>query len=103
MSRCRGDPRHLRHPLGQRVLQRSGPGRNGARLRARRRLVPKQEIGMKLLSIAMVLFLAPALASAEVWHFKKPFLEALVKQVPGILKTQDKKTGRFGEGVWMVN
>src|SRR5438309_77915 len=41
-------------------------------------------------------------ASAEVWHFKKEFVAPLVTQVPKILKTQDKTTGRFGTGIWIV-
>jgi hypothetical protein len=52
--------------------------------------------------IAAVAFTAPA-SAAEVWHFKKDFFPALVKAVPEILKNQDKSTGRFGSGIWMVN
>src|SRR5262249_6492601 len=33
---------------------------------------------------------------------KKECLEALVKQVPSILKELDPKTGRFGTGIWIV-
>jgi hypothetical protein len=40
--------------------------------------------------------------SAEPWTFKDEFLPYLVKGVPNILKTQDKQTGRFGEGIWIV-
>lgn len=36
-------------------------------------------------------------------RFKKDFLHRLVAAVPGILESQDKKTGRFGSGVWIVN
>src|SRR5687767_13762464 len=49
-------------------------------------------------------FAFPAVASAgEVWNFKREFLPALVKAVPKILESQDKKTGKFGTGIWMVN
>src|SRR5688572_7684851 len=57
---------------------------------------------MKFLAILAILLTAPAVVSAEVWQFKKPFLEALVKQTPNILKSQDKATGRFGKGIWIV-
>ena len=42
-------------------------------------------------------------ARAEVWDFKKEFLPSLVKEVPTILKSQDRKTGRFGAGIFIVN
>lgn len=56
-----------------------------------------------LLALTIVLAMTVNLVRAEEWHFKKPFLEALVKQVPGILKNQDKTSGRFGSGIWIVN
>ena len=40
-------------------------------------------------------------APAEL-RFRDDFLKRLVAAVPGILKTQDPKTGRFGTGVWIV-
>jgi hypothetical protein len=39
---------------------------------------------------------------ADEWHFKKEFVAPLVQHVPKILKTQDKSTGRFGTGIWIV-
>jgi len=44
----------------------------------------------------------PTAQAAEVWSFKREFLPALVKAVPGILQSQDKATGRFGTGVFIV-
>jgi hypothetical protein len=38
----------------------------------------------------------------EPWRFKQEFLPHLVKAVPEILKSQDKSTGRFGTGIWIV-
>jgi hypothetical protein len=54
------------------------------------------------LIVVLLLLLAPIARAAEVWHFKRDFLPALVKAVPGILKSQDKQTGRFGTGIWIV-
>ncbi len=34
--------------------------------------------------------------------FKKRCLEDLVNQVPGVLASQDVRTGRFGTGIWIV-
>src|SRR5687767_7239260 len=50
---------------------------------------------------ALVMSSAHALAEAP-WQFKKEFLPHLVKDVPEILKSQDKSTGRFGSGIWIV-
>jgi hypothetical protein len=38
----------------------------------------------------------------DAWHFKAEFLPQLVAAVPGILRSQDPATGRFGSGVWIV-
>jgi hypothetical protein len=46
--------------------------------------------------------MCPTASAGEVWSFKREFLPALVKAVPGILKSQDKATGRFGKGIWIV-
>ena len=35
-------------------------------------------------------------------RYKERCLQDLVKQVPRILQTQDRKTGRFGTGIWIV-
>ncbi len=56
-----------------------------------------------MIRFALLLVLSlPAGLFAEEWHFKKEFVPALVKHVPGILKSQDKSTGRFGTGIWIV-
>src|SRR5207248_2800188 len=44
----------------------------------------------------------PQMTVAEELKFKDDFLARLVKDVPKILKTQDKSTGRFGSGVFIV-
>jgi hypothetical protein len=36
------------------------------------------------------------------WEFKAEFWPELVREVPQILKSQDKTTGRFGTGIWIV-
>lgn len=36
-------------------------------------------------------------------RYKNDFLRELVKRVPGILNSQDPRTGRFGTGIWIVN
>src|SRR4051812_17504921 len=54
-----------------------------------------------LLSVLAFSCVADARAN-DVWHFKQELLPQLVKQVPKLLKSQDKKTGRFGEGIWIV-
>ncbi len=53
-------------------------------------------------TLLSTLLLMASAARAEEWHFKKQFLQTLVKDVPGILKGEDKKTGRFGQGIWIV-
>jgi len=52
--------------------------------------------------LALLLLLASAPLSAGVVRFKERCLEDLVAQVPKILASQDAKTGRFGEGIWIV-
>jgi hypothetical protein len=42
------------------------------------------------------------LAAAPVWQFRDDMLKAMVAQVPKILDSQDKATGRFGTGIWIV-
>jgi hypothetical protein len=54
-------------------------------------------------SVLSVALLSSTPAMADTWTFKKEFLPALVESVPDILKSQDKKTGRFGEGIFIVN
>lgn len=36
------------------------------------------------------------------WDFKAAFRPGLISAVPGILKSQDRATGRFGSGIWIV-
>jgi hypothetical protein len=43
-----------------------------------------------------------ATASAEMVRFKERCLADLVAQVPKVLASQDRKTGRFGQGIWIV-
>ncbi|HEU0142656.1 MAG TPA: hypothetical protein VFQ79_23235 [Bryobacteraceae bacterium] len=52
--------------------------------------------------LALLLLLASAPLSAGMVRFKERCLEDLVAQVPKILASQDAKTGRFGEGIWIV-
>jgi hypothetical protein len=42
------------------------------------------------------------LSRADELNSKDDFLAQLVKSVPTILGQQDKKTGRFGSGIWIV-
>src|SRR5436190_2452867 len=48
---------------------------------------------------------APRAATAAmdegVWAFKTQFLPRLVEDIPQILKSQDKSTGRFGKGIFI--
>lgn len=54
-------------------------------------------------TLALAFFLAAApVVRAEPWQFKEQFLPHLVKAVPTILSQQDKETGRFGSGIWIV-
>jgi hypothetical protein len=41
-------------------------------------------------------------AVADRWDFRGDMLAALVKEVPKILRSQDRQTGHFGSGVWIV-
>ena len=41
-------------------------------------------------------------AAKEPLRFKEACLGQLVKDVPGLLDSQDPATGRFGEGIWIV-
>jgi len=57
---------------------------------------------MTVVAAAVLLVFTAMAPAAEVWHFKREFLPALVKAVPKILESQDRKTGRFGTGIWIV-
>lgn len=68
---------------------------------------------MRRTACAMIVVLAAASAArgdttattseGGVPNFRSEFLPYVVKAVPGILRSQDKKTGRFGTGIWIVN
>src|SRR5262245_61201678 len=55
------------------------------------------------LIVLVLLSLTTLSRAAEVWNFKREFLPPLVAEVPKILASQDKTTGRFGTGVFIVN
>src|ERR1051326_3138536 len=52
-----------------------------------------------VLSVVLIVF---STAMGNALEYKKQFLPQLTDKVPEILKSQDKKTGRFGEGVFIV-
>lgn len=41
--------------------------------------------------------------AAPTWHFREELLPILTRAIPKILESQDKATGRFGSGVWIIN
>ena len=47
----------------------------------------------------LILIVLAATASAETVRFKERCLKDLVSQVPQVLASQDKKSGRFGKGI----
>lgn len=55
---------------------------------------------MRLFVILSCLVSGRVVLAAEL-TFKDRFVEALVRQVPGILDDYDAKTGHFGKGVWI--
>ena len=48
------------------------------------------------------LIVLAATLSAETVQFKERCLKDIVSQVPKVLATQDKKSGHFGKGIWIV-
>jgi len=50
--------------------------------------------------VLLVLFSIAGLAPADEFRFKDRLLRSLADQVPGIPKTFDPQTGRFGTGLW---
>lgn len=58
-----------------------------------------------LAGIAVLTFASAVLQSASgaELKFKERALADLVKQVPGILKSYDPKSGHFGSGIWICN
>jgi len=57
----------------------------------------------RLVMSAIVASLMLNAAHAEELRYKQRLLGDLVKEVPGILKTYDPATGRFGSGIWICN
>src|SRR5687767_12355429 len=53
-------------------------------------------------TLLVLICLSPVVRAGETWHFKREFLPALVKAVPKILESQNKGTGRFGTGIFIV-
>jgi len=51
----------------------------------------------------IALLLMCSIGMADISQFKEAMLPSLVDGVPGILKSQDAKTGRFGDEPWIVN
>ncbi len=58
---------------------------------------------VRLALLLLVTTLVTVLPAAERVEFKDRCLRDLVAQAPAILASQDKRTGRFGEGIWVVN
>ena len=52
-------------------------------------------------SILALLAIAWAAVGDE-WRFKEDCWTELVSSIPGILRSQDPATGRFGKGIWIV-
>jgi hypothetical protein len=59
---------------------------------------------MRPIASVLLLTLATLARAAEpVSNFRDEFWPALDHAIPGILASQDKATGRFGTGIWVVN
>ena len=71
-----------------------------AAFRLGRKTSQKYRVQKLLLGAHLCLFCGAAQAD-QVWHFKAEFLQALLRAVPLILKSQDPATGAFGTGVWI--
>lgn len=56
-----------------------------------------------LAKLAVALLAATGVSAADPVRFKSRCLEDLTAQVPEILASQDRATGRFGKGIWIVN
>lgn len=56
---------------------------------------------LRSLAVGLLFPLLFGSASAGEFQYKQRLLGDLVKQVPGILRTFDAKTGRFGSGIWI--
>ncbi len=59
---------------------------------------------LTLISLTVAVLLAGRLLSdgSPELKFKEDFIRGLAAAVPGIMKTQDPKSGRFGTGIWIV-
>lgn len=55
------------------------------------------------LVLPAVAWAAPATTSTVDYRFRPQLLKLLVERVPSVLHSQDKKTGRFGTGVFIVD
>jgi hypothetical protein len=53
-----------------------------------------------LLCLSLIAVAVPSAGAADL-AFKQRLLKDLVAQVPGVLKSFDPKTGRFGRGIWI--
>lgn len=56
-----------------------------------------------MLRLCLIVLAAGGMLNAGPVRFKKRCLADLVSQVPKLLAAQDRATGRFGEGIWIVN
>ncbi|MFN0165924.1 MAG: hypothetical protein ACKV22_05780 [Bryobacteraceae bacterium] len=54
-------------------------------------------------ALPLLALVAVALPAEERLEFKQRCLDDLIAQTPGLLASQNVKTGRFGEGIWIVN
>ena len=53
-----------------------------------------------ILSIVVLIGFHPAYAEDR-WNYKQEFLPVLVQAVPGILRSEQGTSGRFGSGIWI--
>jgi hypothetical protein len=53
--------------------------------------------------MAAVVSLVASAGLAQTFEYKQRVLKDLVAGIPSILESQDRKTGRFGSGIWIVN
>src|SRR4051812_30164209 len=57
----------------------------------------------RIILVCLLSFLCCGMADQKMQsNFKEEFFPDLVEALPGILKSQDQKTGRFGKGIWIV-
>ncbi len=58
---------------------------------------------LALCALLSALLTTSTVAQPAELRFRQDFIRRLAEAVPGILKGQDPKTGRFGTGIWIVN